>query len=133
MFCGGCGVPSNVSPTSAIDGLRDNFDSRSTGNWFAIGFSFDGRIGPGQYAGYWASALALIGLATMFVSAAPSLVCLLAPVYIVAVWVNLVAVVKRFRDAGLSFWWVLLVFVPFGGLVVFVMALASGQKTQERT
>ena len=33
--------------------------------------------------------------------------------------------VKRFRDAGLSFWWFLLVFVPFGGLILFVMAIAS--------
>jgi len=37
--------------------------------------------------------------------------------------------VKRFRDAGLSFWWFLLAFVPFAGLTLFVMAIAAERKS----
>ncbi|RZJ01497.1 MAG: DUF805 domain-containing protein [Brevundimonas sp.] len=40
---------------------------------------------------------------------------------------SICAKIRRLHDTGKSAWWVLLIFVPFGGLALLIMALAPSQ------
>lgn len=72
----------------------------------------------------------MLGVIFLLGLAEPFLYVFLIPVLgPVTTWVNWAAWVKRFRDVGLSFWWFLLVFAPFGRLTLFVMAICAERKS----
>jgi uncharacterized membrane protein YhaH (DUF805 family) len=57
----------------------------------------------------------------------------LAYLYLLVALLPTVAVsVRRLHDIGLSGWWYLLVFVPFGGLVLTVLAIVDSQAGENR-
>jgi uncharacterized membrane protein YhaH (DUF805 family) len=73
--------------------------------------------------------LAIIGAATK----AAAIVIVLYLVYaIAALIVSLPLAVRRMHDTDRSGWWLLLSFVPFGGLVVFVFSVLEGTRGPNR-
>ena len=107
--------------------------------WVKKGFSFDGGIERGQFFAYWIFAVLLAVLlpflAGIFGAVGPDgnvapivTLLILFPAFISSFWVTLAAYVKRFRDAGLSYWWFLLMFIPLGGAVVFIMATFANSR-----
>ena len=50
-------------------------------------------------------------------------------IYLVyGVWCRVPNSVRRLRDAGFSPWWILIYFVPFGGLALFIMHCQPSKK-----
>ena len=131
VFCFNCGLPFD-----SASGVSGNFVGPHQTFSVANAFSFNGRIKPGTYFAYWALALGLavagwlVAYGSVNASDSAGAVggIFALVVYAGSFWVELAAVVRRFRDAALSLWWLLLILVPFGGLVLFIMALVSPSK-----
>lgn len=100
-------------------------------------FSFNGRIRRLQW---WMGSLIIIGIVLALVvvvttlvsviygdyrSAPPVIAMIFGTVflacYLAIIWIQLALGVKRLHDREMSGWWLLLSFVPFGGLILFVM------------
>ena len=76
-------------------------------------FSFDGRCARGGLLRAW------------LISSLISMTVVLIPV---AMWIYLAVSAQRWHDLGKSGWWSLIVFIPFGGLVLpVVMAFIPGK------
>jgi uncharacterized membrane protein YhaH (DUF805 family) len=108
--------------------------------WVNQGFSFRGEIRPRQFLLYELFAVGVSWFAyllSLFASSLGIVALVMGGVvtvliYIGALWVSLAALIKRFRDAGLSFLWLLLTFVPLGGPILLIMALAVRTKAPIR-
>jgi uncharacterized membrane protein YhaH (DUF805 family) len=95
-------------------------------NGFAFGrlFTFEGRINRQTYilslVGFWAAFI----VAGIIAAVLPVLGILLIVVIALAGIVPSIALaVRRLHDQDKSGWWYLLVFVPFGGLILLIMVL----------
>ena len=106
--------------------------------WVIRGFRFDGRIKPREYLRYLFFSIVLgpVGFALTLV--AELLADALTPLFAVfalvaflsAPWIGVAALMKRFRDAGLSFGWFFLWIVPLGGLFIFFLAISAESKNE---
>jgi uncharacterized membrane protein YhaH (DUF805 family) len=95
--------------------------SRSAYWWYALSMGIVGIV--------FEIIVAILGAATH----SGGLVAILAILFwIGAVIVSLPLAVRRLHDTDRSGWWLLLSFVPFGGLVVFVFSVLEGTRGPNR-
>ncbi len=77
-------------------------------------FTFDGR----RARGGWLLALLITSLLSLTIILSP-----------VALWIYFATTAQRWHDIGQTGWWSLIIFVPLGGLVLFIiMAFIAGQE-----
>ena len=89
-------------------------------------FGFSGRARRSEY--WWFFLFQLI-LAFVFSFVSP----VLYWIYLVATLFPALAVlIRRLHDTGRTGWWVLLAFIPFGGLVILIFAVIQGDRGDNR-
>ncbi|WP_040494977.1 DUF805 domain-containing protein [Ilumatobacter nonamiensis] len=94
---------------------------------------FDGRAGQGEFWWYYLANLIIAVVLGVLAAAIHWVFWLIFVVYALSIIIPTVAVsIRRLHDTDKSGWWMLISFVPFGGLVLLVFYVMSGSPHQNR-
>jgi uncharacterized membrane protein YhaH (DUF805 family) len=110
-----------VSPTDAVTRVLSHY------------VDFGGRASRSEFW-WWAGALLLAYVLTgLLIIAEPTIGALAWAVLALGTFIpNLAVAVRRLHDVGRTGWWMLIVFIPFGSLVILVFTLLDTERGMNR-